>query len=138
MTTLSRNWVPGAITVCAALAGLALFAAVAASGDAIGRSVVAIMGGGLAFGLLGCAVNEVVLRRRGGYYSVPQVRVPTRYAPTPVTIAVPPQFADATASELDEIAPAAFAPVVSLTEAQVARRRADERARDRRVTRTRA
>lgn len=138
MTKLSRNWVPDAIAVCAALAGLALVAAVAASGDAIGRSVVAIIGGGLAFGLLGLGVNEVVLRRRGRYFSVPSAGVPARNAPAPVALGVPPSFVDATASEFDEGAPAAFAPVVSLTEAQVARQRANERAQEHRATRTRA
>lgn len=138
MTTLSRNWVPGAIAACAALAGIGLIAAVAASGDPMGRSVVAIIGGGLAFGLLGCGVSEVVLHRRGRYFSVPPVGVFARVAPAPVSIGVPPSFVDATASEFDEVAPAAFAPVVSLTEAQVARQRADERVQERRTTRTRA
>ena len=138
MTTLSRNWLPGAIGACAVVAGLALLTAVVASGDALGNSVAAIIGGGFALGVLGCGLKEIAARRRGGGYAMPRAAAPASYAALPVTIVPLPAIADATASEFDEVARPAFAPVVSLTEAQVERQRAGKRAQERRATQTRA
>lgn len=130
MNIRSKNWVPDAIGICAIVAGLALFVAAAASADPIGLSVGALVGGGFAFGVLGCGLKEVVARRgdksragqRAGF----------------AAIVATPRFADATASEFDDGEHSSFAPVVSLTEAQVERQRAERQRQGQRATLTRA
>lgn len=136
MTTLSRNRLFGAIGVCAVVAGIALLAAVVASGDAIGRSVGTLIGGGFAFGVLGCGLKEALARRRAEYDAAS--RAAENHAWTPAAIVAMPPVADATASEFDDVEQPAFAAVLSLTEAQVERQRAEQRRKARQSTRTRA
>lgn len=138
MSALSRNYLPGAIGACTVVAGLALLAAVAASGDAIGRSVVTLLGGGFALGVLAGVVRELVARSRGGYYAMSRTAPEASVATTSAAVVALPAFADATASEFDEVEQPAFAPVVSLTEAQVERQRAGQRVKERRATLNRA
>ncbi len=138
MKTLSKIRLLDAMGVCAAAGGLALLVAVAAAGDSIGRSVTAMIGGGFAFGMLGLGLKLAVARRRG----VPEAlhaasSASFAAAPAGLFVAMPP-MADATASEFDEIRKPAFAPVVSLTEAQVERELAERRRQAQRATRTRA
>jgi hypothetical protein len=132
MKTLLRNRLIGVIGACGVIAGVALLLTVAASGDAIGRSVGALIGGGFAFGVLGCGVKQA-LARRGGY----QLAASVGYA-APATIVAMPPATDATASEFDEIGRPAFAPVLSLTEAQVERQLAERRLQERNATLSRA
>lgn len=120
MNMLSRNWLPDAIGACALVAGLCLLAVVTASGDPIGQSVAALMGGGLAAGLLGCVWKEASASRaklRRAVWTQSE-------APTPAIVLAMPPAADATASEYDDSVQPSFAAVVSLTEAQVERQRA--------------
>lgn len=134
MNTLSKNWLPNAIGVCAAGAGVALVVAVAASGDTIGRSVTALIGGGFAFGLLGSIVKAAVARRSDRH----RVATQPGYAPASATVIAMPPPTDATASEYDSTEPPAFAPVLSLTEAQVQRQRTERQSQQRRTVVTRA
>ena len=129
----SKPWLPDAIGACAALTGLALLVVVAGSGNAIGLSVGALVGGGFAFGVLGCIGKEGAARL--GYKSGAGLRSPSALAPAAID-AMPP-LTDATASEFDEGKQGAFAAVVSLTEAQVERQRERQR-REHRANRNRA
>ena len=131
---LSRNWLPDAIGACALLAGLAMLGVVLASGDAIGTSVGALMGAGFLAGVLGCIGKQALTSLNAPRHRMPQAsRAP---AQLPALVAMPP-VADATASEYDEPEQTSFAPVVSLTEAQVERQRGRPR-ETRRVTPNRA
>ena len=137
MNMLSKQWLPDAIGVCAGLAGLALLGVVAASGDAIGHSVAAMIGGGFAFGVVGCVWKEIVAERAEQRRSALRMTSQPSHALVSASIVKMPPLADATASEFDESEQASFAPVVSLTEAQVERRRERQRA-DGRATLNRA
>jgi hypothetical protein len=127
MNMQSKQWIPDAMGACAGVAGLALLGVVAASGDAIGHSVVAIIGGGLAFGVLGCIWKEIVTRRSDLRRGALRTLSAPSYAAVSASIVSMPPFADATASEFDESKEASFASVVSLTEAQVERQRERQR-----------
>jgi hypothetical protein len=133
MKTLSQNWLIGAIGACAVVAGIALLVVVAASGDAIGRSVGTLIGGGFALGVLGCGLKEALARR-----DLHRLAPSASYAALPASIVAMPPTADATASEFDEIAQPAFAPVMSLTEAQVERQLAERRRQERSIALNRA
>lgn len=124
---LSRQWFPDAIGACAGVAGLALLGVVAASGDAIGHSVVAIIGGGFAFGVLGCIGKQIAARRSDERRASLRAMSEPSYATVSASIVNMPPPADATASEFDESVQASFAAVVSLTEAQVERQRDRQR-----------
>lgn len=130
MNMLSKQRLPDVIGACAGLVGLALLVVVATSGDPIGHGVAAIVGGGFAFGVLGCAWKEVTTRRADRRHAAVRAMSEPSYAAA--ILAMPP-LADATASEFDESAQRTFAPVVSLTEAQFARQR-ERQVRDRRAT----
>jgi hypothetical protein len=137
MNMQSKQWLPDAFGACAGLAGLALLGVVAASGDAIGHSVAALIGGGFALGVLGCVWKQIVAaraERRRGTQGVPSQ--PSHVLVSASIVKMPP-LADATASEFNESEQASFAPIVSLTEAQVKRQRERQRA-DRRATLNRA
>ncbi len=136
MNMLSKNWLLDAIGACAVLGGLALLVVAATSGDVLGHSVGALVGAGLAGGVFGCFVREAAARRdatrRAALPAIPQAN----HAPASVMVMTPP-VTDATASEFDERVQATFAPVVSLTEAQVERQRERQR-QTRRATLNRA
>jgi hypothetical protein len=137
MNMQTKNWGPDAIGACAALAGLALLGVVVASGDPIGNSVAALIGAGWLFGVLGCVGKQALASR--GQARRAALRAPSQPsdALVPASIGVMPPVADATASEYDERRQASFAPVVSLTEAQVERQRERQRQK-RRATLNRA
>ncbi|HEV2977589.1 MAG TPA: hypothetical protein VG425_08370 [Casimicrobiaceae bacterium] len=137
MNMLSKQWFPDAIGACAGLAGLALLGVVAASGDAIGHSVVALIGGGFGFGVLGCVGKEFVAARAERRRTALSVTSQPSHALRSASIVKMPPLADATASEFNESAQASFAPIVSLTEAQVERQRERQPA-NRRATLNRA
>jgi hypothetical protein len=138
MNMQTKNWGPDAIGACAVLAGLALLGVVVASGDPIGNSVAAVIGAGSLFGVLGC-VGKQALASHGQARRAAALRAPSQLsdALAPASIGVMPPVADATASEYDERRQASFAPVVSLTEAQVERQRERQRQK-RRATLNRA
>ena len=123
MKALAKHWTHVAIGVSIGIAGLALLIAVVFVGDAIGLGVGAMIGGGCAFGVLACGLKETIARRGE------RRRAEAREAPfsshAPAWAIVPmPHFVDATASDSDAARQAGFAPVTSLTEAQVLRQRA--------------
>ena len=137
MNALEKDRMPQAIAVCAAVAGSVLVVAVGMSGNAIGNSVTALVGGSFALGLVGCLVKEALERKRGGYAPLPYAAmVDVRPVVAPVIIDMP-RFADATASDYEAGEPA-FAPITSLTEVQVQRERAQRRQREREASQTRA
>jgi hypothetical protein len=137
MNMLSKNWLPDAIGACALLAGLALLGVVLTSGDAIGQSVGALIGAGFLFGVLGCVGKEAVESRGEARQAALRALSQASNAPARANLVMMPPVADATASEFDERDQATFAPVVSLTEAQVERHRERQR-QERRATLNRA
>lgn len=98
------------------------------SDGTLGRAVVEFIAAGLALGMLGIGVKLFAVRfgelRRAGLQRT-SVTVPAA-APTVVELAA----AYATASEFDDVKQPEFAPIVSLTEAQVQRQR-EKRNRER-------
>jgi hypothetical protein len=123
MKALPKHWTHDAIGVCTGIAGLALLIATVAAGDAIGLGVGAVIGGSCAFGVLACGLKEAVARR-GDRRSAEAREAPlSSYAPASVIVPLP-HFVDATASDFDAARQPGFAPVTSLTEAQVLRQRA--------------
>ncbi|HXX85260.1 MAG TPA: hypothetical protein VEN29_14915 [Casimicrobiaceae bacterium] len=97
------------------------------SDGTLGRMVVEFIAAGFALGVLGVGVKLFAARfgeRRRAASQRTAVTVP---APT---VAFEPAAADATASEFDDVKQPGFAPIVSLTEAQVRRQRI-ERDRER-------
>ena len=96
----------------------------------LGRAVVEFILAGMAFGGLGLAFKLGAARiLERGRASVRATSLAT--ASTQSVVVELPAPTDATASEFDEFRRPEFAPVISLTEAQVSRQRA-ERERDRR------
>jgi len=104
-----RTWLPGTF---GALVGIAIVAA-------FGSGVAPVQSGTIlqAGASLGRAVIEA--RRRAV-----SAAATTRQTMMPVNVVTIPRLVDATASEFDDGARPAFAPVTSLTEAQVERERA--------------
>ena len=146
MNTSSRNRLPGAIGALIGFAVVAVFAMDAAPPDsaalvqgwldhaALGRTVGEFIGLGfsmalLAFGLKRLATRQVEQRRTG----LREASIASNAAAPAVANAVP-RIHDATASELDDDGRVpGFAPVLSLTEAQVERRRAERQRQERRA-----
>jgi hypothetical protein len=121
MNTLSRNKLTDAVGPCTAIAGVLLLAAMVIPGDPLGRLIGALIGASLLAGIAGAFVREGLAHRD-------HVRRTTRAAllrrTAPAAAVAMPRLADATASEFDGRDRPAFAPVISLTEAQVERGRA--------------
>ena len=136
MKTLSKSRITGAVGALVAFAGALLLAAIVVPADPLGRVVGALIGASFAIGLLGTLAREA-LRRREYSIRAPRAFALERYAPTPAIVATP-RVADATASEFDGDRRPAFAPVISLTEAQVERRRQERSQERRHETLTRA
>ena len=146
MNTSSKNRLPGAIGVLIGLAIVGVFAmdvappasATLAQGwldyASIGRAVGELTGLGFSIALLAFALNRLATRQveqRRTQLSEASIASPA--AAQAVAIAVP-RIHDATASELDDDARVpGFAPVLSLTEAQVERRRAERQRQERRT-----
>ena len=145
MNASSKNRLPGVIGVLIGFAIVGVFAmdvappasATLAQGwldyASIGRAIGELTGLGffialLAFGLKQLATRQV--ERRSG---LREASIAGHAAAAPVAIAVP-RMHDATASEFDDDARLpGFAPVLSLTEAQVERRRSERQRQERRT-----
>jgi hypothetical protein len=102
------------------MAGALLMAAVVVSGDPLGRLIGAMLGASVIVGLLGTLLRRSALAfdaigRDPGSHPMPQL-----YPEGPAAFATPARL-DATAWMFEDHAPN-FAPVISLTEAKVARR----------------
>ena len=131
MNALAKHLMHDAIGVCTGIAGLALLVAIVAAGDAIALGVGAMIGGSCAFGVLACGLKETVARR--SHRRSAKAREAPRPSPAPAPVVVPrPHFVDATASDFDAARQSGFAPVTSLTEAQVLRQRAKREREERR------
>jgi hypothetical protein len=134
MNTLSRNKLIDAVGLSTAIAGALALAAIVVPADPLGRSIGALLGASLLLGAAGAFVRESLVRRmasrRAAQHGLRVAAVPT--------VAPLPRPSDGTASEFDDQALPAFAPVVSLTEAQVERQRAARRLRERRSALTQA
>jgi hypothetical protein len=122
MNPLSRNKLTDAVGACTAIAGALLLAAMVIPGDPLGRLVGALIGASLLAGIVGALVREG-LALRDPVRRTARTVLSAREAPASVILLMP-RVADATASELDGQDLPRFAPVVSLTEAQVERGRA--------------
>jgi hypothetical protein len=123
MNPFSRNRLTDAVGACTAIAGVLLLAAMVIPGDPLGRLVGALIGASLLAGIVGAFVREGLALRDHVRRTPRRTALPARAAPASVVVAMP-QVADATASEFDGQDHRPFAPVVSLTEAQVERSRA--------------
>lgn len=123
MNAPAKHWTHDAIGACTGIAGLALLVATVAAGDPIGLGVGAVIGGGIAFGVLACAVKEALAHRSAKSHAASREPRVAGYAPASAVVAMP-LFIDATASEFDARRQPGFAPVTSLTEVQVLRQRA--------------
>jgi hypothetical protein len=137
MKTRSTSKLTGAVGAFTAIAGALLLAAIVIPADPLGRLVGALIGASFMAGLAGTVVRESLARRRHVDRVAARQLVLERYTPEPVVAALPVVL-DATASEFDDDHPSAFAPVVSLTEAQVERRRAERERQHRYAALTRA
>ncbi len=137
MNTLSRNKLTGAVGACTAIAGVLLLAAMVIPADPLGRLVGALIGASLLTGIVGAFVREGLAHRDRVRHTTQRTAQLRHEAPAPALVAMP-QVADATASEFDGQELPAFAPVISLTEAQVERGRAARQRQKRRETLSRA
>jgi hypothetical protein len=126
MSTLPKDKIAGLLGALTGVAGALLVAAIVGSADPLGRAIGALLGASIAFALVGS------LFRNSSYDSGSIRRGPKPEAaplvdPAGPTAIATPSLVDATAWTGDEQAPD-FAPVVSLTEVRVQRRRRRERA----------
>jgi len=136
MSILSRNKVTDAVGACTAIAGVLLLAAMVIPADPLGRLVGTMIGVSFVAGIIGALVRAG-LARRGHVRRTPPASLLPREAPAPAAVTMP-HVADATASEFDGHAFPTFAPVVSLTEAQVERGRSARQQQKRREAQSRA
>jgi hypothetical protein len=134
MNTLSRNKLIDAIGMFTAIAGALVLAAIVVPADPLGRGIGALLGASFLLGGAGAFVRES-LERRQDVRRDAQRGLGIAAAASVVPM---PQPTDATASEFDDQARPAFAPVVSLTEAQVERQRVARHRREQRSALTRA
>jgi hypothetical protein len=134
MKTLSRSKLTGADGAFTAITGVLLLAAIVIPTDPLGRLVGALIGASFVVGLVGTFVREALARRDQIRRTAKRKLWLERDAPAvAATLA-----ADATASEFDDDKRPVFAPVVSLTEAQVERRRTERQRQHRHAALTRA
>ena len=120
MNTLPKNKVAGMLGAVTAIAGMLLLAAIVATADPMGRSIGALLGASALAGFVGMLFGS---QFRGGSIRRGPRRgsLPQGYPAGPSAVATL-TAADTTAWTFDEN-DAGFATVVSLTEAQVDRRR---------------
>jgi hypothetical protein len=120
MNTLSGNRLIDFVGISTAFAGALVLAAIVVPADPMGRSIGALLGASVLLGVAGTFVREALARREERRHAA------QRELRTEAAVAVIPlaRLVDATASEFDEQRQPTFAPVVSLTEAQVERQRA--------------
>jgi hypothetical protein len=136
MKTLSRSKLTGADGAFTAITGVLLLAAIVIPTDPLGRLVGALIGASFVVGLVGTFVREALARRDQIRRTAKRKLWLERDAPDPAVAAT--LAADATASEFDDDKRPVFAPVVSLTEAQVERRRTERQRQHRHAALTRA
>ena len=137
MNTLSRNKLTDAVGACTAIAGVLLLAAMVIPADPLGRLVGALIGASLLTGIVGAFVREGLAHRDHVRRTARRAALLQSEAPSPAVVAIP-KVTDATASEFDGQERLTFAPVVSLTEAQVERGRAARQRQKRREALSRA
>jgi hypothetical protein len=135
MNAPAKHWTHDAIGACTGIAGLALLVAIVAAGGPIGLGIGAVIGGGFVFGVLACGSKEVLARRSDRRRAEAREALVASYVPASAIVPMP-HFVDATASEFDAARRPGFAPVISLTESQVLRRRAARERERRRATLT--
>jgi hypothetical protein len=144
MKTSNRHWLPGAIGALVGIGVVATFGdgvvpadsealqQTLVAGASIGRAIIEFIGLGFALGLVAFGLRQLANARaadRGA--RAPAVAMQEQPVLVPVLFASLPPGADATASEFDDIARPVFAPITSLTEAQVERERARRRHEER-------
>jgi len=126
MNGLPRNRIIGVLGVATAAAGALFLAAIAIPADPLGRLIGALIAASLAVGLAGLAVHRIEYPRAS-------MRRGPRSDPLPRDLPEGPRarwaVGDATAWAFEESA-SDFAPVISLTEARVARRRGEPERRE--------
>jgi hypothetical protein len=101
-----------------------------------GRAIVEFIGVGFGLGLLAFGLSRVAAYRRESRRVPLGARLTSSRAAKPIVLVAVPRVADATASEFDDIKRPSFAPVTSLTEAQVRLRRGHRQAQRRRAVPT--
>jgi hypothetical protein len=123
VNTLRKDKVAGMLGALTGIAGMMLVAAIVVPADPLGRLIGALLGASIAFGFVGTLLRSSSFGggsiRRGPQPSA----MPLGYPSGPVAVATLPAV-DATAWTFEEGA-RDFAPVVSLTEARVQRRRVE-------------
>ena len=122
MNAPAKHWTHEAIGACTGIAGVALLVATVAAGGPMGLGIGAMIGGGLAFGVLACGLKEAAARRSNRHRVAARAALAANYVPASAIVPMP-HFIDATASEFDASRQPGFAPVTSLTEVQVLRQR---------------
>jgi len=131
MNTETKRWTYPAIGALTGLAGAVLLIATVFATGPFGNGVGSVMGAGFVFGLLGCALKEIVARRASMKLAAQRGRRRAQ-----VTAIATPRLIDATHSRADTLRRTGFAPVTSLTEIQALRERAARRREGERATRT--
>ena len=133
MKTASRTWLPGTF---GALVGIAIVAAfgsgmvpvqsgtILQAGASLGRAVAEFTAIGFALGFAAFGLRRLAAHVIEARHLAVRAAATTRQTMMPVNVVTIPRLVDATASEFDDGARPAFAPVTSLTEAQVERDRA--------------
>ena len=126
MNPLPRNRVTGMLGVATMLAGALLLAAIVIPADPLGRMIGALIAASVAVGLVGMSVHRLEFPSGSMRRGPRPGRWPLTYPEGPLV-----RWAgwDATVSGLEERAPD-FAPVIALTVARVARRRAEPERRE--------
>ena len=145
MNASSKNRLPGAIGALIGLAIVAAFAMNATPTDpvalaqgllddrSLGRAVGEFIGLGLSMALLGFGLKQLVMRNIEQHRAESREGSVVSEAAAPAVVIAVPRIYDATASELDDDPRRpGFAPVLSLTEAQVERQRAEQQRQKRR------
>jgi len=128
-----RTWLPGTF---GALVGIAIVAAfgsgvapvqsgtILQAGASLGRAVAEFTAIGFALGFAAFGLRRFVAHVIEARRRAVSAAATTRQTMMPVNVVTIPRLVDATTSEFDDGARPAFAPVTSLTEAQVERERA--------------
>lgn len=136
MKTASRTWLPGTFGALVGIAIVAAFgtgvvpvqsAAIMQAGASLGRAVAEFTALGFALGLGAFVFRRFVAHIIHARRLAIRGAAATGRAMMPANVVTIPRLADATASEFDDGVRPAFAPVTSLTEAQVERERARRR-----------
>lgn len=151
MKTSKNQWLPGAIGALIGIAVVATFGdgvvpaepgalqQTLLTGANLGLAILEFIGVGFALGLIAFALRQVAASRSERSRAEARAVVVRRYtALAPAAVDALPLAAEATASEFDDLQQPPFAPVTSLTEAQVARDRARRKRLEQRAASERA